>query len=162
MSDVVSKAKRSQMMSGIKGKDTKPEVILRKALYADGYRYRKHAKDIKAKPDIVLRKYNALIFVHGCYWHGHEDCKLFRLPKSNVEFWSEKISKNMERDKRQQKELIQAGWRVLVVWECSLRKNDNIEEAIRLTKCWINDETCSFNSIRYNQNSDCVLIQKAK
>ena len=106
-------------MAGIKGKDTKPEVTLRKELYDRGFRYRKNVKGIDGKPDLVLRKYNALIFIHGCFWHGHEGCKLFRMPKSKVEFWSEKICGNIKRDKCKMQKLLDQGWRILIVWECA-------------------------------------------
>jgi DNA mismatch endonuclease (patch repair protein) len=120
MSDVVLPEKRSQMMSGIKGKNTRPEIIVRKALHLRGFRYRLHQKDLAGKPDLALRKYMTAIFVHGCFWHGHE-CRLFKWPKSNVDFWKNKIEGNCERDARQMTQLRDRGWRVIVVWECALR-----------------------------------------
>lgn len=146
MVDVVSKAKRSKMMAGIKGKDTKPEILLRKELYARGFRYRLHDKGIKGKPDIVLRKYNALVFVHGCFWHGHENCKLFRLPKSRVKFWEEKIGCNMARDKKRIRGLLEEGWRVPIVWECAVKgKRDKMPLAVDIVEGWLlsgdNEET---------------------
>ncbi|MCP5396451.1 MAG: DNA mismatch endonuclease Vsr [Sphingomonadaceae bacterium] len=97
MADIVSPSKRSQMMAGIKSKDTKPEVLIRIALHRRGLRYRLHRSDLPGKPDLYLKKYKSAIFVHGCFWHGH-DCKYFKLPKSNTDFWSEKISANQKRD----------------------------------------------------------------
>ena len=120
MTDIVSPAKRSEMMSGIRGKNTKPEILVRKALHARGFRYRLHGRRLPGKPDIVLPKYNAVIFVHGCFWHGH-DCHLFKLPRSRTEFWQEKIKSNRERDVEIRKLLLDNGWRVAEVWECSVK-----------------------------------------
>jgi len=120
MADVVSKKKRSEMMSGIRGKDTKPEMIVRRGLHARGYRFRLHRKDLPGKPDIVLPKYRAAIFVNGCFWHGH-DCHLFKWPKTREEFWREKIGGNRLRDQATKIALEQAGWRILVIWECALK-----------------------------------------
>ncbi len=120
MTDVVSPEKRSRMMSGIRGANTKPEIQVRQALYKRGFRYRLHKKDLPGKPDMVLGRYKTVIFVHGCFWHAHE-CKLFKWPKSNTDFWREKITGNKQRDKRNIERLLDEGWRVIVVWECALR-----------------------------------------
>lgn len=120
MADVVSKAKRSEMMSGIRGKNTKPEMIIRRGLHARGYRFRLHRKDLPGKPDIVLPKYGAAIFVNGCFWHGH-DCHLFKWPKTREAFWREKIGANQKRDLKSFDELRAKGWRCGTVWECALR-----------------------------------------
>lgn len=122
MSDVHSPSVRSYNMSRIRGKDTKPEEITRKYLFSLGFRYRKNVSSLPGKPDIVLPKYKACIFVNGCFWHMHEGCKYFVWPKSNAEFWKAKIEKNVERDRLVQAELKRLGWRVFVIWECSLRK----------------------------------------
>jgi DNA mismatch endonuclease (patch repair protein) len=108
------------MMAGIKGKNTKPELLIRKAIHALGYRYRLHPKELPGKPDIFLRKYNAAIFVNGCFWHGH-DCHLFRLPGTRTDFWAKKISDNTDRDERTRKELAACGIRHMTVWECALK-----------------------------------------
>lgn len=112
-------------MSGIRGKDTKPEVLIRKALHSRGFRYRLHASDLPGKPDLVFPRYGAALFVHGCFWHGH-DCKFFKLPSTRPDFWAQKISANRERDRRQLTALKDKGWRTLVVWECAIRKNSTI------------------------------------
>lgn len=122
MADVHSKVVRSYNMSRIKGKDTKPEEIVRKYLFSMGLRYRKNASELPGKPDIVFPKYKACVFVNGCFWHKHDGCKYFVWPKSNVEFWKEKITKNVERDEKSRALLQDAGWRVIVVWECELKK----------------------------------------
>lgn len=121
MADIVTPAKRSEMMSGIKGKNTKPEIYVRKLLFSLGYRYRLGRKDLPGKPDIVLPKYNAAIFVHGCFWHGHERCHLFRMPKSRQDFWDKKISGNIIRDETSIARLQESEWRVCVVWECAIK-----------------------------------------
>ena len=123
MADVHSKEIRSYNMSRIKGKDTKPEEIVRKFLFSQGFRYRKNDLRLPGKPDIVLPKYQTVIFVNGCFWHGHEGCRYFVMPKSNVEFWAEKIEKNKERDKRDRDKLIDMGWKIIVIWECELKKD---------------------------------------
>lgn len=120
MVDVVDKATRSRMMSGIRAKDTRPEIFLRKGLHAQGFRYRIHVKDIPGKPDIVLPKYRALIIVHGCFWHGH-DCRYFRPSSTRPEFWLSKIDGNRQRDRRNIQNQLDRGWRVLTVWECAVR-----------------------------------------
>ena len=108
-------------MSRIKEKDTKPEEIVRKYLFSQGFRYRKNDKRLPGKPDIVLPKYKVAVFVNGCFWHKHEGCRYFVWPGSNTEFWKEKIEGTVKRDKRQKAELIAAGWRVLIIWECELK-----------------------------------------
>lgn len=112
---------RSRCMAAIKGKDTKPEMIVRKYLFSRGLRYRVQVKKLPGRPDIVMRKYKTVVFVDGCFWHGHEGCRYFRLPKSNVEFWRQKIERNKARDARNEAELEALGWRVLRVWECDIR-----------------------------------------
>lgn len=128
MADIVTPAKRSVMMASIRGKSTKPEITVRRILHRAGFRFRLHRKDLPGKPDIVLPKHNVIIFVQGCYWHGHEDCHLFRLPKSNVEFWEQKISGNIKRDEEKLTTLINLGWRVLYVWECATKGSRKLQE----------------------------------
>ena len=123
MTDVHSKAVRSHNMSQIKGRDTKPEEIVRKYLFSKGLRYRKNVAELPGKPDIVFPKYRVCVFVNGCFWHKH-DCRYFVWPKSNVKFWKEKITRNIERDEKNSALLLDAGWRVIVVWECELKKDN--------------------------------------
>ncbi|MGD9709926.1 MAG: very short patch repair endonuclease [Halothiobacillaceae bacterium] len=120
MADIVDKATRSRMMSGIRGKDTKPELVVRKFLHAQGLRYRLHVKELPGQPDLVFPKYKAVVFVHGCFWHGH-NCRLFKVPATRTEFWLDKIHGNIERDKKVVDRLIELGWRVATVWECAIK-----------------------------------------
>ena len=122
--DVFTKEKRSEVMRAVKGRDTKPEIALRKKLFALGYRYRLNVKTLPGKPDIVFPKHKTVIFVHGCFWHGH-DCKRgSRAPKQNAEYWREKIARNKARDKKNAADLEKLGWRVVTVWECELKDLD--------------------------------------
>jgi len=118
--DIMSPEPRSRLMARIGGRNTKPEVTLRKALFRLGFRYRLHPRDISGRPDMVFPRWRAVVFVHGCFWHGH-DCHLFRWPKGNAEFWQAKIAGNVERDRRTLDALVAQGWRVLTVWECAMR-----------------------------------------
>ena len=129
MADRVSKETRSYNMSRIKGKDTKPEIIVRSYLFSKGLRFRKNDKRYPGSPDIVLPKYNTVVFVHGCFWHLHEGCKYATMPKSNVDFWKKKLYRNKERDKRNQKELEEMGWNVMIVWE-KKKKKDKCEQTL--------------------------------
>ncbi len=137
MADVVDPATRSRMMSGIKGKDTKPELMIRKALHARGFRYRLHCK-LPGKPDICLPKHRAVILVHGCFWHGHE-CHLFKWPKTRPEFWEAKIGRNRQVDLEAERKLLDAGWRVATVWECALkgRQRLSLEELTAHCADWL-------------------------
>lgn len=127
--DTVEKTVRSRMMSGIRGKDTKPELAVRRYLHVSGFRFRLHQRALPGCPDLVLPKWSAVVFVHGCFWHGHKGCRYFRVPKTRTEFWLSKILDNAERDVRVENELRTLGWRVFVVWECALRSNEH--EALR-------------------------------
>lgn len=130
--DVHSKETRSYNMSMIKGKNTKPEIIVRKFLFSNGLRYRVNVKDLPGKPDIVLKKYNTIVLVNGCFWHGHEDCSIAHIPKSRVEWWKEKITKNKERDKLVYQQLKQLGWDLILIWECQLKKGKREETLLNL------------------------------
>lgn len=130
MADVMTPKQRSRCMAAVKGKDTKPEMIVRKYLFSCGMRFRVQVRKLPGTPDIVLPKYKTVIFVNGCFWHGHEDCKYFRLPKSNVEFWKEKIKRNIERDRESMQALLDLGWKIIRVWECELRNKANRENTL--------------------------------
>ncbi|MDT4867288.1 Very short patch repair protein [compost metagenome] len=119
--DIVDSATRSRMMSGIRGRDTKPEITVRKFLHARGYRFRLHRKDLPGRPDIVLPRFRICIFIHGCFWHHHKGCRYATLPKTRADFWAQKLWDNVERDQRAQEELLRKGWRVLTIWECELK-----------------------------------------
>ncbi len=127
MSDVHDKATRSRNMAAIKGKNTKPELIIRSGLHKAGYRYRLHVKDLVGKPDLVFPKYNATLFVNGCFWHKH-DCHLFKWPKTRQDFWERKILGNVDNDSKKLTALRYAGWRVGVIWECALKGKSRIPE----------------------------------
>lgn len=122
MADRMTPQQRHNCMSRIRGKATKPELLVRSWLWQHGYRYRLNVESVPGKPDIVLRQYRTAIFVNGCFWHGHENCNKYTIPKSNTDFWVSKIQKNKERDKQNYKELCNAGWQVIVIWECQLKK----------------------------------------
>jgi len=108
-------------MSKVSGKDTKPEILIRKFLFSKGFRYRKNVKELQGKPDIVLPKYKTIIFIHGCFWHGHENCEAAKLPVSNVAYWTKKVSSNVTRDIHNKEILRELGWNVIVLWECELK-----------------------------------------
>jgi DNA mismatch endonuclease (patch repair protein) len=121
MADTFTKTKRSEIMSRIAGKDTAPEIRVRRLLHAWGYRFRLHRDDLPGKPDIVLPRHRKIILVHGCFWHGHPRCPRAALPTTNVEFWQKKIAGNKARDQRVRRELKKSGWDVLVLWQCELK-----------------------------------------
>lgn len=120
MADIVDPATRSRMMSGIRGRDTRIEIAVRKGLFALGYRYRMDVRNLPGRPDIVLPRWNVVVLVHGCFWHAH-DCGLCRIPATRPDFWREKLEGNAERDRRNEAALKNAGWRIAIVWECALR-----------------------------------------
>ncbi|MER9049674.1 very short patch repair endonuclease [Mesorhizobium sp. M0923] len=138
MVDIVSQEARSRMMAGIRGKDTKPELLVRRALHARGFRYRLHGTGVPGKPDLIFPKYRAVIFVHGCFWHGH-DCSLFRMPETRRDFWSAKILRNKARDLSVELELIASNWRSLTIWECSLRGRHRLgaDETLSRAVAWL-------------------------
>ena len=137
MADVVDPATRSRMMSGIRGKNTRPELLIRKALHARGFRYRLHC-DLPGKPDICLPKHRAVIFVHGCFWHGH-DCHLFKWPSTRPEFWKAKIGRNREVDCAADERLSTAGWRVATIWECALKGRSRLalDDVVQRCADWL-------------------------
>lgn len=139
MVDVVDPATRSRMMSGIRAKNTSPEIFIRKGLHARGFRYRLHVKDIPGSPDLVFPKHNALIQIHGCFWHGHE-CHYCKPPATNPEFWQNKIMQNKTRDRQNLDKQIEAGWRCLIIWECAIRlsrRSVSSLDVIELSAQWL-------------------------
>jgi len=133
MADVHDIATRSYNMSQIKGKDTKPEMLVRKYLHKNGFRYRLHNSNLPGKPDLTLNKYHAVIFVNGCFWHGHRGCKYFVLPKTRTEWWEDKIEETIERDVKAMKDLKELGWNSIVIWECELKpekRNTTLENIL--------------------------------
>ncbi len=125
--DTVSKEKRSSIMSKVHSVNTKPEMLIRSFLHRNGFRFRLHVKNLPGHPDIVLPKYKTIIDVRGCFWHHHNGCKRAVLPLSNIEFWQEKFSRNIERDKKTEKQLKELGWHLIVIWECDLKKDGFLE-----------------------------------
>jgi DNA mismatch endonuclease, patch repair protein len=130
MVDKFTKEKRSEVMSRIRGKNTRIEILVRKWLFSLGFRYRVFDKRYPGRPDIVIPKYRTVIFVHGCFWHAHENCKYFKIPLTNIEYWSEKLQRNKFRDEKNVRILESMGWRVIIVWECELKS----DPSSRLTK----------------------------
>ena len=134
MADIKSKEARSYNMSQIKGKNTKPEEIVRKYLFAQGFRYRKNDRRFPGSPDIVLPKYKTVIFVNGCFWHGHNGCRYFIWPQNNADFWKNKITRNIERDMLNYDKLKASGWKVILVWECDLKPQKRADRLLQLCK----------------------------
>lgn len=149
--DRLTQQQRHKNMASIHSINTKPEVIVRKYLWRSGFRYRLNNPRLPGHPDIVLRKYRTCVFVNGCFWHGHEGCKYFRMPKTNPAFWEKKINRNRERDKQEQKKLAEMGWHVIVVWECELKPNKRemtlASLAFTLHHIYLQDHTISYPHI---------------
>ena len=139
MGDIYSKRKRSEIMSKISGTGTKPEILVRKYLFSKGFRFRKNDKRLPGRPDIVLPKYKTVIFIHGCFWHGHH-CKAGKLPETNKEFWENKINSNMERDKKNQHKLEKLGWKIIIVWQCKLKNKKMMTKKLKEIEQKIKDE----------------------
>ena len=128
--DTMTPEQRSRCMSAVKGKDTKPEMIVRKYLFSKGLRYRLHVKSLPGNPDIVHPKYKTVLFINGCFWHGHEGCKYYRLPKTNIDFWESKITNNKNRDILNEIKLKELGWRVIRIWECEIRRGKDRNQSL--------------------------------
>lgn len=137
MTDIVDSQTRSRMMAGIRGKDTKPELTLRRSLHALGFRYRLHVRGIPGKPDLVLPKHRAVIFVNGCFWHRHPDCRYASTPSKRAEFWASKFAANVARDNAVRSTLLQDGWRVATIWECAMRSKAGAAAAGRVVSEWL-------------------------
>ena len=147
MPDIVDRATRSRMMAGIGSRDTVPELLLRRALHARGIRYRLHDRGLPGTPDLVFRRFRAVCFIHGCFWHRHAGCRYSTTPATRAEFWQAKFRANVERDERNRHELLEEGWRVAIVWECALRRRGQVETASTLEK-WLRGEEPTFETKR--------------
>ena len=145
VTDTVDKPTRSRIMAGIRGKDTKPELALRKALHACGFRYRLHAKRLPGKPDLVFPSHRAVCFVHGCFWHRHPGCRYATMPKTHTDFWEAKFAATVTRDRQSRTQLLQEGWRVAVVWECSLR-GKRLPATISKVADWLLSDSATFTT----------------
>lgn len=142
MVDVVNRATRSRMMAGIRGKNTKPELFVRCGVFKRGFRFRLHVRNLPGRPDLVFARYKVVIFVHGCFWHGH-DCRFFKAPRTNAKFWRIKIGGNRRRDVTHAADLLESGWRVMTVWECALRgkKIEATERIISRIVRWLDSRS---------------------
>lgn len=152
MTDVHDKITRSYNMSQIKGKDTKPEMMVRKYIFSKGFRYKIHDKGLPGKPDIVLPRLKVVIFIHGCFWHGHSNCRYFVLPKTRTEWWLKKIERNKQLDSENLKKLRDAGWKVLTIFECKLKSNSRKETLDNLVK--------KLNNISEKKKSETVKLYR--
>ena len=144
MTDIVDQKTRSRMMAGIKGKNTKPELALRRALHASGFRYRLHSRKVHGRPDLVLPKHCAVILVHGCFWHRHAGCRYATTPSTRAEFWQAKCEANLARDSAVRAALLETGWRVAMIWECALRKPEQVDLAADLMAEWLRGNAPEF------------------
>lgn len=154
MTDYLDSDQRSQLMSRVKNRDTKIETLIRSSLHRMGFRFRKNLNTLPGKPDIVLPKHNAVVFVHGCFWHGHENCNKGKLPSTKINSWRKKISENKTRDEEIKKRLFAADWRVAVVWECSFRNKTQQAITIEQLCDWIDSDT-SYFEIHHEPNGRC-------
>lgn len=156
--DILSKDQRHKNMAAIHSANTKPEMIVRKYLFSHRFRYRLNHPRLPGRPDIVLRKYHTCIFVNGCFWHGHKGCKYYVIPKSNTEFWTNKINRNIARDERVQKELAQMGWHCITIWECDLKPQKREQTLISLeytlNHIYLKDHTVSYS---INEEEDMLM-----
>jgi len=135
--DFMTPKQRSQAMSRVRGKNTKPEKLVRSYLHSQGFRFRINNPKLPGKPDIVLKKYNVVIFVHGCFWHHHKGCKKSKMPETRKEFWENKIGNTVKRDKRNISELKKLGWRIGIIWECAIKNKEDLSSSCAKVKCWI-------------------------
>lgn len=129
--DNIPPSERSEIMSRVRSKDSQPEILVRRAVFSEGYRYRLHARDLPGCPDLVFRSRRKVIFVHGCFWHRHTNCALARMPKSRIDFWKPKLEANKQRDSRNKRRLARSGWKVLTLWECQLNDVEKLKKQIR-------------------------------
>ena len=162
--DSLTKEQRHRNMAAIHGKDTKPEILVRKFLFSRGFRYRLNHPRLPGHPDLVLRKYRTVIFVNGCFWHGHENRKYFRLPKTNIEFWQKKIERNKERDKKEQCQLAAMGWHCITVWECQLKPKIRMQtlESLAYTLNHIFLEDRKVKAYEMPESDDCLMAAESR
>lgn len=154
MTDRVDSATRSRMMAAVKSRDTKPELLIRSILHQKGFRFRLHVKDLPGKPDIVLPKYRSVILINGCFWHGHENCRFFKIPSTRTEFWEEKIHKNKINDSKAIAKLLAENWRVCVIWQCKIRESKkNLTELADIVSSFITGKE-KFLELRDNSTFD--------
>lgn len=154
MTDRVDSATRSRMMAAVKSRDTKPELLIRSILHQKGFRFRLHVKDLPGKPDIVLPKYRSVILINGCFWHGHENCRFFKIPSTRTEFWEEKIHKNKINDSKAIAKLLAENWRVCVIWQCKIRESKkNLTELANIVSSFITGKE-KFLELRDNSTFD--------
>lgn len=159
--DIWSVPKRSEVMSRIGSKNTKPEIVLRKALFSRGFRYRIHVGKLPGKPDIVLPKYKTIIFVHGCFWHGHHGCRYAYTPKSNTDFWMGKIAANKARDLITERKLVELGWNVITVWECEMKPKVR-EKTINRVFGFLRQPVEKYRVVTYTLNEEENLLVAAE
>ena len=161
--DKLTKEQRHKCMSAIRGRNTKPELLVRKFLFSRGFRYRLNHPCLPGHPDLVLRKYRTVIFVNGCFWHGHDNCKYFRLPKTNINFWSNKIERNKERDKKEQCQLAAMGWHCITIWECQLKPKVRQQTlaALEYTLCHIYLEDRRIKSYEVTEEEYSMVAEPA-
>lgn len=154
MTDIVDQQTRSRMMAGIRGTNTKPELALRRALHARGFRFRLHSRTVNGRPDLVLPKHRAVVFVHGCFWHRHEGCRYTTSPSTRPEFWQTKFEANLARDSAVRATIMEDGWRVATVWECALRKPERVELAATLLASWLRGDAPALEIGEMNVTAD--------
>lgn len=159
MSGHLTKEQIHRNMSAIRSKNTKPELLVRKFLFSRGFRYRLNHPRLPGHPDLVLRKYRTVIFVNGCFWHGHENCKYFHLPKTNIDFWQKKIERNKKRDKEEQCQLAAMGWHCITIWECQLKPKVRTQtfESLAYTLNHIFLEDRKIRTYQIVENNDCFM-----
>ncbi|MBR6981358.1 MAG: DNA mismatch endonuclease Vsr [Prevotella sp.] len=161
--DVFDKEKRHKVMSAIRAKNTKPEIIVRKYLFSRGFRYRLYHKRLPGHPDLVMRKYRTCIFVNGCFWHGHDNCKAFKMPKTNTEFWKNKIERNKTRDKEGLVQLSKMGWHTIVVWECQLKPSIRLQTLTALeytlNAIYLKDHSVGYRDLEEDGQSEGLAAE---
>lgn len=161
--DVFDKEKRHQVMAAIRAKNTKPEIIVRKYLFSRGFRYRLYHKRLPGHPDLVMRKYRTCIFVNGCFWHGHDNCKAFKMPKTNTDFWRNKIERNKRRDKDGLMLLAEMGWHTIVIWECQLKPAIRMKTLTALeytlNSIYLNDHSIAYHDLEEERQSGGIAAE---